>query len=596
MDLENKEQLSFLEKQIKKYQDTVTFYHIIRQILEVFCSKIKKYEEYTSEYYQKLFDTDFSINISAESFSFLSNKMIEVSNIYQLLNKVPSLISCQIGKLRKFLENLGIKVNELEKIKKNQCEIFSQQKQEFRKLKAEYEINELKNQELMSKLYDAENEIINFYRDKKEGEEYEKSEKIMEEKIEIAKKKEKDYKNNCKNGENHSLYFYNKVEPIFIKMNNVVQELYGALNENSLNFMILRKNYNSLSCKEIENEINNSKSISDNIKSIVEKFKKVTKIELNEVPLDKFNLRIIDYKKPHSIVSQNTIRKNKIKKNNSNKRLSINSYMNMLEKKRTLKNSKSANRLPVKKTPFKFKKIDIINIVKKMQENFTMINLNGYNIEKEEQKILIKNLTNKLLSIDSKNHKDKNIIISDDDKKYLFSIIDKDENNMIFLKRLNKIRSYGIFEFDKLQFDDIVEILFKILNITQKNKDISSFKLCLILSQTYFYLKEGKKIYLQSVIKYHDIFKSEEIWKASILLLIKEANERFKNFNLEDLSEEERKKRYSENFFGLLLPMVNDMKEFGFDLEKAKKLTANFCDECNIDNESRKILMDTLGN
>jgi hypothetical protein len=86
-----------------------------------------------------------------------------------------------------------------------------------------------------------------------------------------------------------------------------------------------------------------------------------------------------------------------------------------------------------------------------------------------------------------------------------------------FLSYLNKYRSSGVFELSKDAVLIIGDIMKFILDEVLVDKDYTSARYCIILSQTYHYLnKEGKKISLQQMIQKHNLLSMTDFWENFI--------------------------------------------------------------------------------
>ena len=581
-----------LEAETENFNNTISFFNIIKQISEEYCEKIRKYKEIVFNLYEKLSKIDFSLKLSPESLNFVNNQ--KLSSIYEIINKMPNIINEQVNGINKILINLETTINNFEDTIKKQTVLISDVKKQFNEIKQIYETTEQKNIELMASINDAENEIVNYCRQKKIGvNNYQKIGKIMESKIKDAKKKEKEYLKFNKGEDNYNLVLHNSVNNLIQHAKDKIKIVFDKFEESNYNCMTSNKNYYLQTLKKIEVEINKGDSIS----SIVDNHIKLFQIEEEDIPSDKYSIRIINDAKPSLNVcytTKGTIKNNKkMARHNSNKRLSISGLANVSDKQKCLKNSKSERRL-TGLSLMKLKKIDILEIVKKLYSNFIMINTGDYNIEIEEQKIVVKQFTDKLLSLDENHNVNKDIVLSEDDKKYFFKIVDKPETSIIFLRRLNKIRSFGKFEFEENEYNDIVEIFSLLLNKIEENEDILSFKFCIILSQTFYFTLNGKKIYLQAGIKKHAIFKSEEMWIKLINFLLDDAKEKFKKLNKIEFKEKDKNERYKDIALGQLLPFVNDMMEFGFNITKAEKICNKIMDEYELDQDSREVIISTM--
>ena len=229
--------------------------------------------------------------------------------------------------------------------------------------------------------------------------------------------------------------------------------------------------------------------------------------------------------------------------------------------------------------------------------NFKMINRDKYDINIEEEKIEVKNLVDKFLLMKITKNK-KNAIeenISDNEKQKLFLLIEKKENIIIFLRRLNKIRTYGNFEYQKNIFDDIVKIFFKILDIIQIEKDIFSFQLSIILSQTFYFVEGKEKIYIYKYTKSHNIYQSEEMWRNSIEYFINKEKEKYNDI-ITNNKKNKTENAFNEIIFSQLITISNNMLEFGFNIYKTEEIIIENINKYNINENLKNIIITIIEN
>lgn len=94
----------------------------------------------------------------------------------------------------------------------------------------------------------------------------------------------------------------------------------------------------------------------------------------------------------------------------------------------------------------------------------------------------------------------------------------KYEYREYFLNKLNNFRANGAFNMPLDIFNYVVQIfkeITKYLYIKEKNEykiDMFIARLAIILSQTFFCVKNNKKIYIQDEIKNEKVFHSIDFW------------------------------------------------------------------------------------
>ena len=209
--------------------------------------------------------------------------------------------------------------------------------------------------------------------------------------------------------------------------------------------------------------------------------------------------------------------------------------------------------------------VDCINYI----QNINKEEYPKYNIEVEKMKNKMRNLLAKMFD-NSEN-------ISANDKKELLNYISNPETHFLFLILLSKSRTNNRFCQSKNLINILGEALNKILEDAKKNENYSYARICVVLSQTFYYNDEkNDKIFILEKIKNNSWMRSNEFWINYTEIAIKEEFEKiiFKNFpeiSMDDIINESEKindrakRKISEILFSQLLPCVNNMKEFNID-------------------------------
>lgn len=158
-----------------------------------------------------------------------------------------------------------------------------------------------------------------------------------------------------------------------------------------------------------------------------------------------------------------------------------------------------------------------------------------------------------------------------------------------FLSCINKFRLSGLFTLDEKSYFMIGELLNYCLDEIIKDKDYESAKNCMTLSQTlYKTASEPNKprIFLQTVIENHQIWKSMSFWedftKCNISIysytdLINEEMHNQKNYNIYTFeSPEEKNKRIKNIVSTQLISFSYNLLSFNVSKEKIKELVYSF--------------------
>ena len=294
------------------------------------------------------------------------------------------------------------------------------------------------------------------------------------------------------------------------------------------------------------------------------------------------------------------IKDKEIKENNSNVRGNENTEEKKEDKKEDKEEDNNKDKIKDKKEE---KNEDKKEEIKENEENK---NKKGKNSKKNIRSD--KELNNIIIDCEGEN----NIIIDNDkitqqDIDYLCKYMIDVNYQRYFLIKLNNYRTSGNFEMPLNIFNYVKQILCEILkNIEQEKKyeekgnilELENTKLVIILSQTFYCVKEEQKYYLQKELKNEKIFKNTEYWKKILEISIEiELNSflencKINNKNLEN--EESMKEKKNSIAFAQMLPYINNMNEFGVDLDEIKDIISPFIEKYEVSEENKKIMFDLI--
>jgi hypothetical protein len=160
------------------------------------------------------------------------------------------------------------------------------------------------------------------------------------------------------------------------------------------------------------------------------------------------------------------------------------------------------------------------------------------------------------------------------------------------LSYLNKYRSSGLFEISKHCFDIIGDILNHILDKVIIDKDFESARYCLILSQTYHYIDENKKISLQQKLENHLLFHTIDFWESFIACIIDfiidsiyEEIEKQNKIMGNNENDHDKNQRIVNTVFSQLYPICDNMLTFMLEKEKIKELISGFSKQYSLGQE-----------
>ena len=177
---------------------------------------------------------------------------------------------------------------------------------------------------------------------------------------------------------------------------------------------------------------------------------------------------------------------------------------------------------------------------------------------------------------------EKGEISEETSKKFLDSLDDNSLHNSIFVI-LSQLRTNNGFKKSKSLIKCLGKAFNKLLDYAEKNKIYEFAKNSIILSQTYYYLEENKKIYLSEEIKNNKWLTNPDFWRGFIDRMIQSEFQRLETesnlpvlkLNRKEGMTEEVKSKYNDVVFSQLLAYVSNMIYFIND----KKIVLKIADE-----------------
>lgn len=607
--------------QQQNFLTVLTYYNKTKEKTENYCLFIKKYKKYTQEYLSKIKNIflDYSSSLYEEVYDFSddniidndsedngedsedintnksifdlnlnrndnnnkinitninnnsliikndvlksNNIIVELSPIFKLTNIIFKQIKNQINGLKLFLKGIDTSLGNFEKNIENT-------KKEINILKNNYlDIKQNFFQSLSA--YKKENEILINNYSKIES-------KIAQ--FSFLKSNEEIYVNNknalninIKNLENDlnlKIFDIKAKENDFIKKDN---EKYN-----------FRVNFEKSSEKCIQGIIENTLLLIQNLKENIEKFlsyfANCYHMNYNDISKDiKKVQEMKNYNEYQDIINHDLKEINVEMIENFNIKYNPIHYdINILKNKninQKLFDKLIKNGYDIKPENFELNEKDIYFIVKKMY-NFSLVNKENYDIEKENKKIFISNIIDLMLTVkkDEKKFLDKNPNLTEEKLSKLYNFLNSSESCRIsFLEKLGNKRSEGILEFPNYLYDIIIKIFFLISDTFSKEKNLDIIIQILILSQTFYRIEKEEKIYLCHDVSKHEIFQKDDFWndyiKNIIIMEIKKREENEKSIG-KKLDENDSNKRNNEIVFAQILTMSECMKNFELNEEK----------------------------
>ena len=532
------------------------YYNEIVKIKKNLIDYFTKYNESTKEYLKNLknLQKNYSNNLKKNEI----NNECDMSELYKLTILIPSLIKEKIGAFSLLTDLLTKSINEVNNTFEENDRILKNIESDYIDSKKDLEtknklMEKLKNN-FFSKAQETENLLIKYQKEKKSSK-LKNNNKDMNEKIEESlnemKRAEEEYINLLPNIQNLEDSFISSIESFKNTKKTILCSNVNLLKESIQNFIINYKNAFKMIFIEQDEELREmiELKLGEEIEKLIEKNRLINK-PFRKCKIEPYKMKLLDTHKEQlfSCDLYKDLTSNEIDDN------------------------------------------DIFEIANKIYENLSLKNPK-YNIEIEKDKIITNNIANKILAFSNQN-----ISLEKPTKEEINKIkklMDSKYNREIFIQKLNEFRNHGVFIIPNENFVIIGEIINSILNRIMNDSDYYSAKNCIILSQTFYKKKDEQKIFLQEEIKNNPLFKNELFWDNFILYSIQVGITESINSNLNcDMNGDI--KQYNNIVFAQLIPLADNMIEFGLDKEVIKELINPKIEYYKLSEESKKIIMDIL--
>ena len=541
-------------------------------------------------------------SISNINYSFLENQIFCIKGMENSINSLKKFIEEKKILVSKFLDNLNdskhdllIKINNIEKENSN----FFNSLSSTEKIVSEFYVNKLKIEEYSKNQNKTNNnnsnELKNLFLQNSSLEEQ------MNKSINESKICEDNYKSLIFNSTLFKKTFIDSSNIAYENIKNISIEIVKELKKFIQNIIILLKNCFAIPLKETDTNLSKlilnkeeySKLINNSFKS-------------NATVKDNF---IIGYKKYslHAFNTNNNNNINNITNQNKSNKVFV-SIEDGLERINYIEN-------------------DLLFLTaQKMFSSFSLIK-NEYNIDfklEEEKRTTRKIISNILLNIEKKFKKSelKKLIkenkinnnsindkkdnyndikelkyIHENDIQLLYTLLDKHYNRVILLQTMSQFRTSGRYCMPLKVFEVVGKCLNIIIDKVLRDDDYCSAKTAVVLSQTYFMIKDEQRFYLHNLIKKHKLFQNMKFWEKTLDLSIKD--EITKNTNIKNIKSENKNQnqkdvdildksdnegelnnesaglsqdKYSEIAFGQIASIVNSMIDFDVEINNIRSI------------------------
>lgn len=370
-----------------------------------------------------------------------------------------------------------------------------------------------------------------------------------------------------------------KIVGIFVQMKKIVEKVIKMLDIFYKEFLDILKN--------IKDEFINS--------NIGETADGTEELKFNKIDYSdafKYMIKIIDNPKIKVENSDKIDDSEKKGENEKNKDKQIKNDKDKIKEKTSKLDDKSTTILSEENNFLTLTEEDVYNIVKKIYDyDFKLLNRDDYNLELEGEKLKVFNYSKKLLSFNIENNKAEEI--TNEEVNDFYKLLKKKENKYHFLIYLNNYRASGKYLLPKRVYNIITKILNMIEDDLMKKMDFKIENLCLILSQTFYILKEDKKKYLIDGIKDHPIFKQKEFWENHLNQIIEADFKKVEAIAKKDgikFSKERKQQKINELILTKVMPTAKNMSEFGIPKENILKTIEPIMTKYNIDQGTRAMI------
>lgn len=566
--------------QRKNFLILMSYYKEINERAENYYCFMQNYKNYTLEYLDNIsnllnsFSKDFSKNNLDEKNNYNNvdesefNYEIDFSPLDAITHNLYQGFKGQINGIKFFLKGIDFSLdNFIGVIKQTKLEV-EKQKIKYLNLKNNFleNISSIKkeNEEIVTEISDIEKRVIKFYFLSKKEKEKEAqfknikkdTESEIDNKILEIKEKEKNFLNKDLNKLKDFVNFNNEIEDYIKKLKNNAFLLIKIL---KLSIEMFSKYFNNLiKLKNDNNDKKDNKSTHTDIKNENKKEEQIN----YELIINK-NLKA---------VNNNTMKSSLIQTK------AICYHPIVLKMRSMTLSNEICNKFNKEGFDINLNDIiissnDVLYIMEKLV-NFSLVDKEGYDIEKEKNKIIIRDIVKNLFKIDNKNNE--KMIEDESQKLFKYLEIDKDYRSH-FLFVLGNHRVNSNVQLSHKLFDNLKKMFSYVSDMILKDKDYNTENNLIILSQTFFKLDNNEKIYISDLIKEHFIFQSEDFWKEYIKFQISldAKNKIFGHSEIGEKSEINQKtldRKYNEIIFSQIISANQSMKNYGIDQSKINNI------------------------
>ena len=607
--------MNFVCSEVENMNISIEYYDFIKQMYENLTKYIKAYKSETNDYYKKILKIHdkYYPKLSTIKEELKKKLSIKTNHIISLSSKVPKIINQQIINLKYFISGIEATIKSFDKTLKEKNSMSSKYQSEYddsrNALIKKYKDIEKSKNTFFSNATQTENLIYKYYLSKSTKNEQNSTitenstpvtETQVENSIKTAKKNENDYLNLVKSAKTLEDNFCEISDTSIDNMKRISCEIITKMKDNIVDFLLLLKNCFKLPLSEIDTYLPELIKLDENtkIENIINSTYKKDH-GLIQITPEKYNIKLIqktlnngnDYESNNMIEEEEIL--NTIKKMEEN--------FDLIEKD-SIGQINSEDKLRCRELTFKLLSFSP-HIKEEMNNNTTNEKENEKEKDKEKENESNKNTDNDNNNIEKEKEKENktDTSITEEEVDELIKLVEGRDNRYVFLRHLNTFRKYGQFEIPEKEFTIICNIFNKIAEFIKKENDFDSMRNIIILSVTYYKLENQNKIYIQKILKRNQLFKEKEIWEyyvnSSILNEVqKHLNKDIKEFDIKDSQKALEKGKYNKIIFSQLMTSVNNMNLFEVSENNIKSIIQTSITYYKIDEESSKILLESISN
>ena len=551
---------------------------------------IKKLSQFQEKFSQPLLDLDRMKN---------KYKNIKIKDIYELISLFPKIVQKLIDSFNNSATGMDNVIQNLDKILLEKINIE-------KKEEGELEFETAKNN--LGKFYRNIDKNKNIFRNKMSFTEdmvykyysigYKENQNVTEEK----NKKERDKKEKDKND---NLITKEQLNASITEAKKSETQYFSSFDS----IVDLEKTYNNISQKYKQNLSKTSLNLTHELKQVILDITLLLKASLSD-PLNEIALML---EKLNDIEKNNNLSKIvndsfKINKNIERQKPKLYKLKILKEPKIIDGKRNPKSHIVILEDGFDqleyFDNYSMLQTINTLYANFDLIEKDKkFNFKKEFNKLQTKELSDKLLSYIKKD-KSKitntgNINLQKEEITKLKELLNEHDNRVVFLQALNTFRAKGLHGIPKDIFDFFNELFILMCNTIGRDKDYHTAKNLIILSQTYYYLDDGNKLYLLEGIQKNEIFQNFKFWEGYTQFtiekeIIKSIQNDKKNGTLIKKTQKESDDMYATVVFAQVVSVADNMISFNFDTKKIKEIIKPIIKHYNIDEESIKIIDDII--